>query len=364
MKIGLVLDRFDPAAGGLERWTEGLARFLLSHGCAPHVLAFEAMADPAVPVHLLPPARGVLGRARAAAAAVAALKADIVLDTGTGWSGDVFMPCTGSRQWSQRRLVATHPPLMRLRAALSPRSIALDWALGRLEREQVRRARHVIAVSALVRDMLVRRHGPLPVSVVPNGVATARFADLAPLRAAARAALGVRDEVLFLGSAHNPWLKGMDVAIRAVARTEGAVLAIAGSAGDARLQRLAAPGQVRFLGAVADMTPVFAAADALVHPTRWDACSLSTIEAGAAGLPVITTARNGAAALITEGVTGFVLQDPEDVVGLSLRMSWLMDAGRRERMGHAARSASAGHDVAVSYASVLDICRQVAGRAQ
>ncbi len=354
-----MLDRFDPAAGGLERWTEGFARFLAAQGCQPHVLAFEAMTDPAVPVHRLPAARGVIARALAVEAGVAALGADVVLDTGTGWSGDVFMPCTGSRQWSQRRLVATHPRWMRLRAAVSPRSIALDRALGRLEREQVRRARRVIAVSRLVRDLLVRQHGPLPISVVPNGVETARFADVAARRAAARSALGVGDRVLFVGSAHNPWLKGMDVAIRAVARVEGAALAIAGSRGDARLAGLAA-GAVRFLGVVEDMPGLFAATDAMVHPTRWDACSLSTIEAGAAGLPVITTRRNGAAELVADGVTGFVVDDPEDVAAVAARMRRLMDAALRRQMREAALVASLGHDVAANYRAVLAVLSEVA----
>lgn len=358
MKIGLVLDRFDPEAGGLERWTEGFARFLASQGHQPEVLAFGAMPHPPVPVHLLAPARGVIGRARAAEAGVAALGADVVLDTGTGWSGDVFMPCTGSRQWSQRRLVATHPRVMRLRAALSPRSIALDRALGRLERAQMQRARHVIAVSDLVRDLLLRRHGPVPISVVPNGVQTARFSAerLTALRAGMRAALGVTDGVMFLGSAHNPFLKGMDVAIRALSLLpDAAHLVIAGTTGHERLAAMAPPGRVQFMGVVADMAPLFAAADALVHPTRWDACSLSTIEAGAAGLPVITTRQNGAAALVIEGETGFLLDDPDDVAGLAARMRPLLDGGLRARMGQAARRESVRHDVAVNYAAVLEV---------
>lgn len=358
MKIGLVLERFDEAAGGLERWTVGFARFLVGEGLEPHVLAFEGREEAGVTLHRLGAARGVMGKARAVEAGVAALGADVVLDTGTGWSGDVFMPCTGSRQWSQRRLVATHPWGMRVRAAVSPRSVAMDWALGRLERAQVRRARRVIAVSGLVRDLLVERHGELPIEVVPNGVDVGRFAELEERRAAARAALGVGEAVVFLGSAHNPWLKGMDVAIRAVGAVEGAVLAIAGSSGDGRLRGMAGE-RVRFLGVVEDMAEAYAAADVLVHPTRWDACSLSTIEAGAAGLPVITSSRNGAAELVEEGVTGFVLEDPEDVAGLAARMRMLMDAAVRGRMGAAARRASAGWDVGVNYRRVLAVLREV-----
>lgn len=365
MKVGLVLDRFDPAAGGLERWVFGFAQFLVERGHAPHVLAFDAVAEPPVPVHLLARAGSVLARARSAAAGVAALGADVVLDTGTGWSGDVFMPCTGSRQWSQRRLVGTEGRLRRVRAAVSPRSLALDVSLGTLERQQMRRARHVIAVSTLVRDLLARQHRAVgAISVVPNGVDVGRFAPerLAGLREAARARLGVgQGSVLFLGSAHNMRLKGMDNAIRAldllVFEEADVHLAIAGSAPDEGWLRLAAESgeRIRFLGPVDDMAEMFAAADALVHPTRWDACSLSTIEAGAAGLPVITTACNGAAELIVEEETGFLLMDPEDVGGLAERMRRLLDPAVRARMGAAARTASARHDVVANYEAVLGI---------
>jgi UDP-glucose:(heptosyl)LPS alpha-1,3-glucosyltransferase len=170
--------------------------------------------------------------------------------------------------------------------------------------------------------------------------------------------LGVGGSTLFLGSAHNIKLKGMDTAIRAVRRlaAQGAdvVLAIAGGEPDAKWRAMTAclGKRVRFLGLVDDMTPLFAAADALVHPTRWDACSLSTIEAGAAGLSVITTARNGAAELIREGETGFVLPDPEDVAALADRIGRLLDPALRARMGAAAREASLGHDLRANYEAV------------
>ncbi len=206
---------------------------------------------------------------------------------------------------------------------------------------------------------------PLEITVVPNGAETARLAPevLGKLRPPERARLGVGTGTVFLGSAHNMRLKGMDTAIRALLRlrAEGADvhLLIAGAAPDAAWTRLAAPaeGRVRFLGLVDDMARLFAAADALVHPTRWDACSLSTIEAGAAGLPAITTVRNGAAELIEERVTGFVLPDPEDDAALAERMRRLLDPAVRRRMGEAARAASRGHDVRANYEAVLAVLR-------
>ena len=45
----------------------------------------------------------------------------------------------------------------------------------------------------------------------------------------------------------------------------------------------------------------------------------------ACGLPVITTATNGTAEIMTDGVDGLILQDPNDVAGLAERIRWLYE---------------------------------------
>ena len=267
MRVGLVLDRFDVAGGGLERWTAGFADFLIAAGHAVEVLAFAVSPGATVPVHLLEPGRGLLARAHAVEAYLAGLELDAVLDTGTCWSGDVFLPCTGSRRLSQRRLVATHPRLRRLRAALSPRSRWLDWSMGRLERKQVRRARQVIAVSdpRAGRAVPPTRPDRERIVVIPNGVETARFTPERMARCGRRRgpAWAWAMRRCSWGSAHNLWLKGMDTAIRAL--PERSVLVIAGGVAGSRhggSLRRARTERVRFLGVVDDMAPLFAAADA------------------------------------------------------------------------------------------------------
>ena len=60
MRVALALENFDPLAGGLEKWTVGLAAFLLDKGHDVHVLAF-GQANHALPVKMtiLPPASGI-----------------------------------------------------------------------------------------------------------------------------------------------------------------------------------------------------------------------------------------------------------------------------------------------------------------
>jgi UDP-glucose:(heptosyl)LPS alpha-1,3-glucosyltransferase len=104
----------------------------------------------------------------------------------------------------------------------------------------------------------------------------------------------------------------------------------------------------------------YAAADVLLHPTRWDACSLATIEAMVAGLPVITTAVNGAADLITDGTDGYVLADPEDHRMLARRIAALHDPTLRKIVGHAARLASATADIRANCRAVEAVLAEAA----
>ena len=372
MRVALVVDRFDPQGGGLEQWTVRLATHLLEANHHVEVVTF-AHANHAllIPIHTIPHHTSPLIRARRIEAHLAPLNFDVTHDSGSGWSAEVFHPQTGSHLASLDREIASHTPLRRLKAALSPRTTLRRRRMARLESHQAANATRIIAVSNRLRTLLAARYAisPAQITVIPNGADTARYAPtlIAPHRDPARAALGITG-TLFLGSAHNMRLKGMDNAIRALARlrAEGndATLAIAGGTPDAYWHDLAA-GQgvqhhVHFLGQVDDMAPLFAAADACVHPTRWDACSLSTIEAAAAALPVITTAMNGAAELIVDGQTGYVLQDPEDLDTLTTLMRGLLNPTLRTRIGQSAQAAAAHHDLHANLRAVEAVLQETA----
>jgi UDP-glucose:(heptosyl)LPS alpha-1,3-glucosyltransferase len=374
VKIALVAEQFDPLAGGREQWTVGFAAHLLGCGHDVHVVAFSE-ANHVLPIrcHILPRARRMLERAQSVSASIATLRPDVVHDGGTSWSGHVFHPHTGSQRLSEASLRAAHSTPHRLRSMISPRTWRYRWHMARLEHLQARNARRIVALSHRLSALLAKRHGiPIDkIAVIPNGVDTQRFspAQLAGLRQPARRALGLDNGVLFLGAAHNLRLKGVDNAMRALAvlRQEGvdAWLAVAGGNADAswigQAIRLGVCDRVRFLGPIADMAPLFAAADVVVHPTRWDACSLVTIEGLAAGLPVITTAMDGASELIANGHSGFVLPDPEDVPALAVHMRHLCNPDMRRCIGSAARDTALRHDSRDNFRAVEDVLLQAAG---
>jgi UDP-glucose:(heptosyl)LPS alpha-1,3-glucosyltransferase len=366
MRAGLIIETWDRAGGGAERWTAQFHDHLRQAGHEVHVIAFaardrEGIAD----LHLLDDPGTVLGRAEAVAAAAARLPPMALHDNGTGWSAHVFHPQTGSRLLSLERMMSARALGERLRWRVDPRMMRLRRAMALVEARAMARADRVIAVSQALRRLFIARHGVASerIAVIPNGVDTVRFAParLAPLRDAQRARLGLRgDELLLVSVAHNLWLKGVDVSLRALAlaRRRGgrARLVVAGGVADGEWHALAArlgvADAVVFAGEVGAMEALYAAADAMLHPTRWDACSLATIEAMAAGLPVVNSSANGASDLIVDGANGFVLPRVEDSARLADLILALQDPALRRSVGDAARAAAQGADLAANCRAV------------
>ena len=208
--------------------------------------------------------------------------------------------------------------------------------------QSLRRAAAVVALWESAAAELVRRHR-LPqarVHVVPNGVPGARFLAVTPAeRGPARRAFGLDEGapvVAYVGALSAE--KEVGAAVRAVGALGDAQLVIAGDGPEAaRLRRAAeqaAPGRVRFIGAVDDVVPVLAAADVLVLPSRTEGIPAVLIEAGLAGVPAVATAVGGVPEVILHGETG-ALVEPGDDDGLARAIALVL--GQATRLGAAAR---------------------------
>ena len=80
---------------------------------------------------------------------------------------------------------------------------------------------------------------------------------------------------------------------------------------------------------------MYAAADALFLPSRYDAFGNVCLEAAAAGLPVVTSGAVGTAELLRD--SGGVVPDPEDVAGFARELERLDQPALRARRGADAR---------------------------
>jgi len=196
----------------------------------------------------------------------------------------------------------------------------------------------------------------LPVVIVPPGVDHERFHPLGPLeRTAARRRLGLPTEGrLVVSVSRLVPRKGMDALIEAVARLGATrtdvTLAIGGAGRDRRrLERVArrSGAVVRFLGRVADedLPLLDGAADvwAMCCRDRWfgleqEGFGIVFLEAAASGVAQLAGRSGGADEAVVDGVTGLVVEHPEDPAAVATALARLLDdSGLRERLAAEAR---------------------------
>jgi glycosyltransferase involved in cell wall biosynthesis len=222
-----------------------------------------------------------------------------------------------------------------------------------LERSLTAVTDRVIACSRAAGDHVAELLGvpPARLTVVPNAVDVARFAD--GDRAAARAALGIEDDrpVVALVGRIDPH-KGQDDYVRAAplvraAHPDALLLLVGSTAKDdvaAPIRDLiAAEGAgdvVRFTGYVDDMPGLYAAIDVLAAPSRSEGFGLMLVEAMAAGVPIVASAVDAIPEVVGDGPA--LLVPPSDPAALATAINRVladrdaahaMAAAGRERAG-------------------------------
>src|SRR4029077_15508229 len=217
---------------------------------------------------------------------------------------------------------------------------------------RLRAARHVVAISRLGKAEIEAPHGPAPsdVTLVYNGVDLERFHPdhRARHRAPTRERLGIDEEawtVLFVGSGFER--KGLGPLLEGFARLTdpGRRLVVAGKGDVAGPRRLATrPGlddRVVWTGPVPDVEWLYAAADAVALPARYEPFGNVHLEALASGVPVLTSARAGGSEIVRAGDNGWVV-DEAAAAPIAAGLTALRDAPPR---GWGARGPAAGEGV-------------------
>ena len=351
MKIALLVKDFLASRGGGEAFAVNLARGLGDAGEEVDVYAESREQVPGVRVHLLSPGAGprilkALSFSRRARKALAKEDYDIVYALNRANLGDIYRPGAGVYSfWLKRRL----PAPARRTFTLLFRPMHLVNLL--LERKIFDGPcfSHFITNSQLVRRQLIEEKGLLPemISLVYNGVDFGRFnPQLSQVyREKVRKDLKLPASapvVLFL--ANNYERKGLRTLLSALRAAAGEVedlaLIVAGRGRrrpfETLARRLGLGAAVRFVGFTPEPEKFYGASDLFVLPTKYDPFAGVTLEALASGLPVITTSLNGAAEIIKEKETGFIISDPEDVSAFAAKVVEYFTRADRSRMSQAA----------------------------
>lgn len=256
------------------------------------------------------------------------IRCDLVMSFDRVWRCDVFRAGDGVHAaWLARRQ-KFQMPLERFLHRLNRK----HRDILRLEQSLLaeRGARRVIVNSKMVRKEIVDLyHYPEEkIDLVRNGVPLEKFVFDPVLREQARDDLEIEpDEIalLFVGTGWER--KGLLFAIEAMALCRNRKLRLL-VAGRGNAHRYKAK-RVKFLGEVADLAPIYAAADIFILPTIYDPFSNACLEALASGLPVITTRDNGFSEIIEPEVHGSIVDHPNDLMPLRDAIQFWSDSARR-----------------------------------
>lgn len=354
MHVALAIDTYDVRKGGAERGIRALGLVLASRGHRVFLVAARARdLEPGwawvrVPRPLLGRGRKIRGFAALASRRLGDYGASVVFGDVPG--GSVYLPHGGVwRAWRRQEIASAESDREARRISRAIARSPRQQAARALEMATLQHARltGVIVLSRRVEKELKALGCPRPVSVIPNGIALPPPAPRAQWR----------KEPLLLFAAHNFRLKGLAPFLRILAAAGGRGL-VAGK-GDPRPYRalaraLGVLSRVRFLGPRTSLEPLFAEADLLVQPSFYDPCSLTTLEALARGVGVVTSGFNGAGDLIGKGA-GAVVADPRDTEGFAKAVRALLARDR----GEIAAAARASAAVVAEPGQTLKAVRQI-----
>jgi len=186
---------------------------------------------------------------------------------------------------------------------------------------QLRSARHVVAISRRGKEEIERRYrtDPARVTLIYNGVDLERFhpdnrgRHRRPTRQALRIPEGAWT-VLFVGSGFER--KGLGPLLEAFARgtDAGSRLVVTGKGDVARYQNLAArlgiAERTIWTGPKEEVERLYAAADVVALPARYEPFGNVHLEALASGVPVLSSAQAGGSEIVRNGDNGWVAVEP------------------------------------------------------
>jgi UDP-glucose:(heptosyl)LPS alpha-1,3-glucosyltransferase len=370
--VALIRGRYDPA-GGAERFVQNAIAALRSQGATLTIVTRHWPANDGSAIVLAPFHVGSLWRdwafARAACAELARRRFDLVQSHERIACCDVYRAGDGVHaRWLEER-ARVQGPLARMATAMSPHHrylLAAERALFTSPRLKA-----VICNSEMVRREISERFATAPekLVVIRNAVDCEAFRPglRDEMRGPVRQQLGIPPEAtvaLHVGSGFER--KGVAAFLDAVAsaRTRPWAIVVGRDKNAGRYARraetLGIAGRVKFVGAVSDVRPYYAAADSFVLASLYDPQPNAALEAMACGLPVVTTPTCGVAELLAEDRSGHV-RDALDVAGIAEAIERL-EGGVALRIGAAARAVVEPYTPAAMAGEYLDLYRRLLRR--
>lgn len=265
-----------------------------------------------------------------------------------------------------------------IREVRKKRMSLFDRSLAVVEDRLVRHGgcRRFLAVSGLVRDIFIAEYDvdPSLVAIVHPGVETASYKghDREACRRKVRERYGIGlDEPLILFVSMNFAIKGLDYLMNGLGRLRernpaaSFKLLVVGHGDEKNYRRLAAKiglaDSVIFAGAVErkKLPELYLAGDFYAMLSRFDTFGMVALEAMAAGLSVLISARVGAKDIVSEGENGFVIEDPADSGDVADKIERLLARELRENMRAAALQTAEENSWEATVEKIVNIYREI-----
>jgi len=353
MNIAFIIEHFNKQQGGAEQYAWGLARGLVTQGHHLDIITFSAPAHPDFDCHVtaldIKQAQGTSRQERMANAIKATLKDreyDLVQGFNHLWPCDILRLGGGVHlAFEQYNLLSVPHPVARAFKQFSVKIQPKYRALRFNEAHQFDDPhRQFIAISQRVADDM-RHHYPHVaerIHLIRNAVDPARFnpALLQEKRKTTRTHLKIDDETkVLLFMSNNYRLKGLhdllDALPDVIKATSKPVQLLVVGRGDIRaygkqIHRLGLKNNVQFIGSVSDPLDYYAVADALIHPSYYDAYGFVGLEAMACGLPVVISRNCGVSEIMQHEQGSILIDMPGPVSTLVSAITRVLDPVFRE----------------------------------
>ena len=370
-----ILD-FSRRRGGAQRYLVDLCAWMAKENFEVHVYAEHWDAEKSeinfhkVKTIPFPKSLRLLSFALRATREMGKANYDVTLGVGNTLRADVLQPHGGVHwAWFWRSLRVYENPIAWMTKFLIRVFTPKQWISGYIEDAPYKGKNFykIIAISDMVKRDIIRWYG-IPkdkIDVVYNGVDIERFHPRnGQYRADIRKRHGLNEEVVLLFVSNNFSMKGLGILMEVLAdlKRENSppcrLLILGRDRKNSHLRlakKLGISEEIAFVGSTEEIEKYYGAADLLVHPSFYDACSLTVFEALASGLPVITTSSNGASGVITQGKEGFILSNPRDRQTLKQQISSHFDRETRLRTSVAARHLAEHYSLEKNYRAMTDI---------